>query len=1004
MLFEEQIVPYKASDLTGRRALVLAPHPDDETLGCGGCLLLHKKAGDTVKVVFLTNGAKGDFSGKDEPDHYIALRRKEAQSACASFGVGDIEFWPFEDRCLADADGAVQKLADLLQTWRPELVYAPSPFEFHPDHRTAAFLLFDAVAISDFDFDIALYEVNQPLKVNCLVDITEVAEEKYEIISVYESQLRESDFTELSRGLNRFRSMTLGEPATHAEAFFLINSSDIRNNGFSQLYDRDIKRLFAEQYSYRNISHKKLRPRVRDEGHTGPMVSVVIPTYNRRDDLEAALKSVLAQKFDDFEIIVVNDGGRNVSDLESGLDTKGKIRWLNHEQRRDVAAARNTGLRAAKGFYVAYLDDDDIYYPDHLETLVRTLEDTEFEFAYTDANRVVINWITDRYVPTDRHLAYGYDFDREKLLVSNYIPTLTIMHRRDLIEEIGFFDETLEVHEDWDMWIRAATECDFLHIPKTTAEFRIRADGETSKSEKKILFADTLKKIHERYGHLVSSPKIKAEQKKAHEALTLEARDSEEQLLINEYRRQHFYHFVASLAKDARVLDLKCGDGFGCDLLSVPARFVVGIDSDSLMVNRAGTRYIRENLRFDNQLPDPACNTNGEPFQVIACFDAQEICENHEPDAFDSIRALLDKNGVLVLFFCDSQQPAKNTGHGQKVGFSDLRQKLENNFSNVLFWQQNVYPVSGLSPCFCHSTEALDYEMNTGRVNVGPARQPLESPRGIIAVASSQPFPIKPGPSYLVDLSASLFNFWKASVDTLESARNDSLVHAENLSAEITDRKQHIENLETLLADQQKHSKNLENEIDNLRIRAASLEQNLAEQQLRSGNLERELQIRNEEVQSMEARIVERDLAVSNLTAELSVMQHSLGWRLVEGFRRRINRLFPESSKRRWFYLKTLSGVKIFLDRGFLALFRHAVRRYRSDINSPDRFFNSEMQAGEPKKYFFSARTGKTEKPCPIRSKIVAQETIGDDLRQETIKAKINFIKNDLLDEVRRSI
>ena len=93
MLREEQeIIPYEKTDLTGRRVLVFSPHPDDETVGCGGSLALHVRAGDPVKVIFLTNGARGDFSGKTNREEYIALRRKEAMKASQILGIKDIAF------------------------------------------------------------------------------------------------------------------------------------------------------------------------------------------------------------------------------------------------------------------------------------------------------------------------------------------------------------------------------------------------------------------------------------------------------------------------------------------------------------------------------------------------------------------------------------------------------------------------------------------------------------------------------------------------------------------------------------------------------------------------------------------------------------------------------------------------------------------------------------------------------------------------------------------------
>jgi len=115
-----------------------------------------------------------------------------------------------------------------------------------------------------------------------------------------------------------------------------------------------------------------------------PLVSIIIPTYNRPDLLFNAIESVINQLYTNIEIIVVNDAGEDVSHIiDAFADTR--VRYFTHEENQKISAARNTGLMHAKGKYIAYLDDDDIYYPNHIGTLVRFLESNDVDIAYTDA-------------------------------------------------------------------------------------------------------------------------------------------------------------------------------------------------------------------------------------------------------------------------------------------------------------------------------------------------------------------------------------------------------------------------------------------------------------------------------------------------------------------------------------------------------------------------------------------------------------------------------------------
>ncbi len=243
-----------------------------------------------------------------------------------------------------------------------------------------------------------------------------------------------------------------------------------------------------------------------------PSVSIIIPTRNRTHLLAEAIESVTGQTYRDYEIIVVNDGGDDIAGVTNTYEKDCSITVLNLGERQGPAKARNSGLEIARGKYIAYLDDDDIYYPEHLEKLVGYLERNDCKVAYTDSYQAFQKWEKDEYVTTDRRLVYSEDFDKQRILVMNFIPTLTIAHRKDCIEEVGCFDEGLETHEDWDLWIRMSQQYNFHHVKGVTAEFRTRSNGSSSTSSKRSDFLETMKIIHARYAHLAEDDQVPRQQ------------------------------------------------------------------------------------------------------------------------------------------------------------------------------------------------------------------------------------------------------------------------------------------------------------------------------------------------------------------------------------------------------------------------------------------------------------------------------------------------------------
>jgi glycosyltransferase involved in cell wall biosynthesis len=259
-----------------------------------------------------------------------------------------------------------------------------------------------------------------------------------------------------------------------------------------------------------------------------PLASVIICTKDRPEMLVEAVQSVLNQTYPNVEIVVVNDGGTEVQQVLNPLNTKGNIVYLSHPQTLERSAARNTGIRAARGKYIAYLDDDDIYYPNHIETLVKFLENGEYKIAYTDAVMAQQEKQNGEYVTVERSVPYSLDFDNDKILVSNCTPNLCLMHEKSCLDEVGLFDETLSTHEDWDLIIRLSRKFDIAHIKETTCEFTQRKDGTNTSSHNRADFTRTREIIFNQYRQYAeANPAILEAQK---EAFIAEAKELAQQV------------------------------------------------------------------------------------------------------------------------------------------------------------------------------------------------------------------------------------------------------------------------------------------------------------------------------------------------------------------------------------------------------------------------------------------------------------------------------------------
>lgn len=255
---------------------------------------------------------------------------------------------------------------------------------------------------------------------------------------------------------------------------------------------------------------------VKSRSQSEPLVSVILPTFNRPRTLARAVQSVFDQTYKNFEVIIVNDGGCDIRPVVSMLNDAKKVRVIDHKENRGLAAARNTALRAAEGAYIAYLDDDDLFYSDHLATLVNSLHLTDYKVAYTDAVRSY-DLVLDNGEPTiKKETIQSEEFDREWLLVTNVAPVICFMHTRTALANAGLFDEELGPLEDWDLWIRVSREYEFLHVRKATCEIRWSFDGSTMTSSQMADFIHQRKRIFKKHECYVrQSPRAQLGQSKS---------------------------------------------------------------------------------------------------------------------------------------------------------------------------------------------------------------------------------------------------------------------------------------------------------------------------------------------------------------------------------------------------------------------------------------------------------------------------------------------------------
>jgi len=194
-----------------------------------------------------------------------------------------------------------------------------------------------------------------------------------------------------------------------------------------------------------------------------PLVSVIIPTYKRRNKLKRAIKSVLNQTYPCIEIIVVNDDPS--TDIEDFLNVPEEVIVVNHNENKGPSGARNTGLKIAKGKYIAFLDDDDYFLTNKLEEEVKVMEKLSDEWVAVYSWFISLNQNGTKKV-NESYKEGDLTHDLLSMNTSLKIGTPSFLSKSETLKSVGGFDESLYLHEEWDILIRLSEKGGIKLLPK----------------------------------------------------------------------------------------------------------------------------------------------------------------------------------------------------------------------------------------------------------------------------------------------------------------------------------------------------------------------------------------------------------------------------------------------------------------------------------------------------------------------------------------------------------
>jgi glycosyltransferase involved in cell wall biosynthesis len=210
-----------------------------------------------------------------------------------------------------------------------------------------------------------------------------------------------------------------------------------------------------------------------------PIVSVVIPTYNRKFMLKRALETVLNQTLNEIEVIIVDNASTDGTETMVNSFKDQRINYIRHDFNKGGPAARNTGIKSAKASFIALLDDDDEWFPEKLAKQVQKIRQASANTGLVYTSAEIFDEINRKVLSVNSTGPRGQVYKR--LLLGTLFASATVLIKRECFDRVGVFDEDLSSCQDWDMWLRIAECFEFEYVDENLA--RINVHGKQISSD-----------------------------------------------------------------------------------------------------------------------------------------------------------------------------------------------------------------------------------------------------------------------------------------------------------------------------------------------------------------------------------------------------------------------------------------------------------------------------------------------------------------------------------------